>query len=328
MPLISVIIPVYKVEAYLRDCVDSVLAQGFSDYEIILVDDGSPDNCGSICDDYARQDARIRVVHQQNGGLSAARNTGLAASTGSFVTFLDSDDMLHPQALEFLFCAQQQTHASLVLGMYTRDAEPCFAQPYSLSSVSVELIDWIEACSRMTCIKNNTETIPEEERKPYIVSWAKLFRRDLLWQDPFPLGRKHEDEFTTYRFYFAAKSIAVLPIPIYFYRDNPAGIIATRDSKAVRDRIDALIERSEYFREQGLQHLSELTAGKLSWLSTEYAILCKSEHITNDLPMELRVPVPLALHRMKHNTSHVRFISYLSMTYPCIGKLYRFFYRK
>ena len=94
MPKISVIVPVYKVEAYLQECVDSILAQTFEDFELILVDDGSPDNCGAICDAYAGKDSRVKVIHQENQGLSGARNTGIEASKGEFLTFVDSDDMV------------------------------------------------------------------------------------------------------------------------------------------------------------------------------------------------------------------------------------------
>ena len=100
MPLISVIVPVYKVETYLPTCVDSILSQTFSDFELILVDDGSPDACGAMCDGYAREDSRIRVIHQKNGGLSAARNTGLDIAKGEYVTFVDSDDVIAPDCLQ------------------------------------------------------------------------------------------------------------------------------------------------------------------------------------------------------------------------------------
>ena len=97
MPEISVIVPVYKAEAYLHACIDSILSQTFSGFELILVDDGSPDNCGAICDDYAARDSRVRVIHQENQGQAAARNRALAAAKGEWVCFVDSDDAVHPQ---------------------------------------------------------------------------------------------------------------------------------------------------------------------------------------------------------------------------------------
>ena len=111
MPEISVIVPVYKAEAYLHACIDSILSQTFSDFELILVDDGSPDNCGAICDDYAARDSRVRVIHQENQGQAAARNRALAAAKGEWVCFVDSDDAVHPQMLERLRQAAAESGA-------------------------------------------------------------------------------------------------------------------------------------------------------------------------------------------------------------------------
>ena len=117
MPKISVIVPVYNVEPYLHRCVDSILVQTHTDFELILVDDGSPDNCGVICDEYAQKDSRIHVIHQQNGGLSAARNAGIdwafANSDSQWLSFIDSDDWVHPCFLEYLYRAVQETDAKV-----------------------------------------------------------------------------------------------------------------------------------------------------------------------------------------------------------------------
>ena len=115
MPAISVIIPVYRVERYLDACVSSVLAQTFGDFEIILVDDGSPDGCPALCDAWVRKDPRIRVIHRENGGLSAARNTGIEAAKGQFLAFVDSDDLLEPDTLRRAYEAQRQHDADLVV---------------------------------------------------------------------------------------------------------------------------------------------------------------------------------------------------------------------
>jgi len=118
MPTISVIIPVYKVERYLDACVASVVGQTYPDLEIILVDDGSPDNCPALCDAWAAKDTRIRVIHRSNGGLSAARNSGLDICTGEYIAFVDSDDRLEPDVLEQAMVARKQTGTDLVLFNY------------------------------------------------------------------------------------------------------------------------------------------------------------------------------------------------------------------
>ena len=115
-PLISIIVPVYKVEPYLRRCVDSILNQTYRNLEVILVDDGSPDNCGSICDAYAKQDSRVKVIHKENGGLSSARNAGLDVMSGAYVGFVDSDDWIEPHMYESLLKLMEKFDAQMALG--------------------------------------------------------------------------------------------------------------------------------------------------------------------------------------------------------------------
>lgn len=115
-PLISIIVPVYKVEAYLKKCVDSILAQTYQKYELILVDDGSPDRCGEICDQYARDCAAVRVIHQANQGQAAARNNGVKSSTGELITFIDSDDYVEPDYLEYLLGLLRRYNADIAVG--------------------------------------------------------------------------------------------------------------------------------------------------------------------------------------------------------------------
>ena len=118
-PLISIIVPVYDVEPYLRKCIDSILIQSYRDLEIILVDDGSPDNCGAICDEYAEKDKRIKVIHKKNGGLSDARNAGLDIATGEYIGFVDSDDWVMPDMYEYLYKAVKEYDADMsVCGYY------------------------------------------------------------------------------------------------------------------------------------------------------------------------------------------------------------------
>ena len=116
MPEISVIVPVYKVEKYIKKCVDSILAQSFTDFELWLVDDGSPDNCGTICDEYAKKDERVKVIHKKNGGLSDARNVALDVMQGKYVFFVDSDDWISNDALESTYEALKRTGTKVATG--------------------------------------------------------------------------------------------------------------------------------------------------------------------------------------------------------------------
>lgn len=132
MPKISIIVPVYKVEAFLHRCVDSILGQTLKDIEVILVDDGSPDNCGRICDEYSMQDDRVKVIHQQNKGLPGARNAGIKVATGSYLGFVDSDDFVEPDMFERLYMAASENNVDFVMCDYFRDTgdtqTPCYCE--------------------------------------------------------------------------------------------------------------------------------------------------------------------------------------------------------
>ena len=142
MPLISVIVPVYKVEPYLSRCIDSILAQTFTDFELILINDGSPDNCGKICDEYAQKDNRIHVIHKENGGLSSARNAGIdwafANSNSQWLTFIDSDDWIHHEYLELLLSGATSTNTDICVCEYTETSE--FSDFEKLSTANTQKI--------------------------------------------------------------------------------------------------------------------------------------------------------------------------------------------
>ena len=213
MPSISVIVPVYRVEPYLNRCVDSILKQTCRDFELILVDDGSPDRCGEICDEYARQDTRIHVLHKENGGLSDARNAGidwvLDNSDSQWLTFIDSDDWVHPELLARLLDAATAFNLAISVCGYqqTQEAEPTVLPEDMLPS------RWMPKRFYMERFVNAT------------VAWGKLYRKSCFANIRYPVGKIHEDEFVTYRLLFAQESIAVIPAPLYAYFINPKGII-------------------------------------------------------------------------------------------------------
>lgn len=212
MPQISVIVPVYKVEKYIHRCVDSILAQTFTGFELILVDDGSPDNCGAICDEYATKDSRVVVIHQENGGLSAARNAGIdwvfGHSDSQWLTFVDSDDWVHPKYLELLFRAVRDTETGVSICRYleTDGAEPDTSAPFPAPSV------------------REVETFFVEHTTNATVAWGKLYAKECFQTIRYPVGKIHEDEYVTYRILFQFEQIAFVPSPLYCYFINPEGI--------------------------------------------------------------------------------------------------------
>ena len=188
MAQISVIVPVYQVEQYLHRCIDSVLQQSFRDFELILVDDGSPDRCGEICDQYAVKDSRIHVIHQKNGGLSVARNAGIewacANSDSRWLTFLDSDDWIHRDFLRILWDAAQSHNTQIAVCAMSRKSE--YEPDLPLENVSSEAHSAQEVYVRYygMCMS----------------ACARLIRKDLLRSLRFPVGKLHEDCYVTHEF--------------------------------------------------------------------------------------------------------------------------------
>ena len=232
MANISVIVPVYKVEAFLSRCVESILAQTYRDFELILVDDGSPDNCGVLCDGYALRDSRIHVIHQENGGLSAARNTGIdwvfANSVSRWIAFVDSDDWVHPDFLKVLYETAEKTLCKLSVCDYFRTSGEDFpAQPDGeVRKLSSD--DYY--CGRFH--NGGTAT-----------AWNKLYHRSLFQKLRYPVGKLHEDEFATYRLVYQVKEVGFSPRVLYAYYQNPAGIMKSAWSPKRLDVLEAFEEQ-------------------------------------------------------------------------------------
>ena len=211
--VVSVVVPVYDVEPYLSQCIDSVLAQTHLSLEIILVDDGSTDGSPSICDGYASQDTRVRVIHQDNAGLSAARNVGMVAATGQFVTFLDADDWWEPSFVSSLVTAlDEHPEAGIAMSTFARVPGEIFAAPVT----ETQQLSTAEAIGHFA----------GDHHTLFTISCAKLFQRSLLATVPFPVGRLHEDEFTTYRLLLQSPTVLV-PHPLYLYRQRSTGIVSS-----------------------------------------------------------------------------------------------------
>ena len=212
MSKISIITAVYKVEEYLEDCIKSILQQSFADFDLILVDDGSPDRCGAICDEYAKKDSRIVVIHKENGGLSDARNVGLewafSNSRSEWVTFIDSDDQVHYQFLEHLYSAAVKADVSIastpLLQVYDHDNEmPAYDFDYRVFDVE-----------EFWC-----------EHKMYaLMSGGKLFKKNLFADKKFLKGVLHEDAYLIPIVFFESEKIVFVPHGMYYYFFNQEGI--------------------------------------------------------------------------------------------------------
>lgn len=295
MPLISVIVPVYKVESYLSRCIDSILSQTFTDFELILVDDGSPDNCGKICDEYAKKDPRVFVMHQENHGVSVARNTAiewtLKNSDSQWLTFIDSDDWIHPQYLELLYSAAND------LGL---NISACQYQDASVVSSFLDIND-------NSPNKINSEKFYIENPITAIAPWCKLYRKACFETIRYPVGIRYEDEFTTYKILFQKAHIAYIDEKLYFYYTNPSGFMNSEWSPKRLDAITAYEEQIAFFRKNGHQKALVKVERKLLWYiiaqieitekSDEYSYLTPGlkkmlrkhlKHFKNDLNLSIR----------------------------------------
>lgn len=235
MPIISVIVPVYKVEQYIHRCINSILEQSFADFELILIDDGSPDNCGTICDEYAKVDNRVRVIHQENGGLSAARNTGIdwvMQNSGSeWITFVDSDDWVKNNYLERLFEAVQKYGSKVSVGDFKKVSDT-----ETVKNFETEIIEI------------NPEELWISNRANATVAWGKLYGKNLFEEIRYPIGRIHEDEFVTYKLLFPLEKIAYVQECLYMYFQNDEGIMNTSWSLKRLDALDAFEEQLKFFK--------------------------------------------------------------------------------
>ncbi len=236
--MISVIIPVYNTERFLDRCIGSILSQSYHDFELILVDDGSSDNSGEKCDEYALKDPRIKVIHKNNEGPSVARNAGSLASSGDYITFIDSDDFVDFDYLEILQRSldANDTDISAVLMTEIDDGQE---PKYDRCDFSTFVLSGYDALLNVLYQKD-LDTTP----------CGMLFKRSLVIDNPFPAGRYHEDDFTTFKYFEAAGSVAVNKCVKYYYVQHISSIMHSGSSKIIRDEIDAADNLVRYFKEK------------------------------------------------------------------------------
>ena len=232
---ISIIVPVYNVEKYLNRCVDSILNQTFSDFELILVDDGSPDNCGKICDEYAEKDRRVRVIHKPNGGLSDARNAGiewaLKNSDSEWITFIDSDDWVHHRYLEFLLKAVIENNTLISI---------C---KYHSTHNEIKIDENIIFTSEIL----DTEEFQIQRFTYSLIAVVKLIRKELITGIRFPVGKLHEDAFTIWKLLIKVDSISFVDLELYYYFQNPNSIMHVQWTPRRLDEVQAYEEQIKFY---------------------------------------------------------------------------------
>lgn len=229
--LISIIVPIYNVQDYLRTCLESILSQTYTNIEIILVNDGSEDSSEEICREYAKKDERVRLYSQENRGLSVARNIGVSFSKGELIVFVDSDDYVAPKMIEKLYAAMKKADADLAMCGFKRVDQ--YGRDCGLSFLPEDKI--IGGKEAIKCLF--------DENSGYMVAWNKLYKKSFLIDNVFPPGKIHEDEFVMHRIFSECKKIAIISESLYFYVQRDGSIMSRPSIKSL-DIIEAFYDRA------------------------------------------------------------------------------------
>lgn len=235
----SIIIPVYNVAAYLPAAIESVLGQTFEDFELILVDDGATDGSGALCDGFARADSRVRAIHQENAGVSAARNTGLEAARGDYIGWVDSDDLIERDMLSRMITLAEEHGADIVQCEHDRSGSLNDAE----RTETVEIMDGPAFVRRIFTKQGGRYT-------NQVALWSKLYRKELFDGIRFPEGRVYEDEQQTYKVCLRAEKIVETPDVLYHYVRREDSIITGETPKKMLDKQQALLDRLHYLPEK------------------------------------------------------------------------------
>lgn len=236
MELISVIVPVYNVEHYLDRCVESIVNQTYKNLEIILVDDGSPDNCPAMCDAWAEKDSRIKVIHKKNGGLSDARNAGMMEATGQLMGFIDSDDWIEPDMYELLYDRLRKDGSDIA----ACGVEMCWEDgtaPRALTKTG-------------SCVLNRQAAMDAIIRESWLKQpvWYKLYKTELIQNISFPVGKYHEDVFWSYQAVAKANLVSVFDSPCYHYTQRSGSIMGGHYSIKRLDAVEAKQQRLAFLQ--------------------------------------------------------------------------------
>lgn len=289
MAEVSIIVPVYQVEKYIRQCIDSILAQTFTDFELILVDDGSKDRSGQICDEYVRMDNRVRVIHKENGGLSDARNRGMDQAVGSYFLFVDSDDYIAPTMVECLHKKIVKEKADIAVCNYLYFFENGREKNFS-TNVKPEILSGTE-------IFYNRKN--ERNYGIWTVAWNKIYKTETIGNVRFRLGKYHEDEFWANDIYQMNIKVVTVSECLYYYRQRDNGIMGKKSAakdfdiiEALQERIDIYLQKPEYAHQAykvlifSLEYLSE--SKRLITNKNEEKIFIQAEKRTRQIVKQLK----------------------------------------
>lgn len=267
-PKLSIIVPVYNVEKYIERCIKSILNQTFSDFELIIVNDGSIDNSGVICDKYKKVDARVKVIHKQNGGLSEARNIGLNIAQGDYIAFVDSDDYINRNMYEILYKNTIKYNADIAVCNIEYVNEKEFINESSEIS--------IEECIVYDNIQS-LNNLYSNENIQFIIAVNKLYRRDIFKKIRYQPGKYHEDEFIIHELLYKSNIIIYCKSKLYYYLQRSGSIMTSSFNTKKLDAIEAMEKRMNFFREKGLIDLEYKTQNMFLYYFFPYYYKTKYE---------------------------------------------------
>jgi glycosyltransferase involved in cell wall biosynthesis len=268
-PEISIIVPIYNTEKYLHKCIDSILVQSFRNFELILVDDGSTDESGSICDKYAKKDSRIIVVHKDNSGVSNARNAGLDITKGKFIGFVDSDDWIHKDMYKIMYDAICRYNAGIAECRKAKAIDDNI-EDEPLSDIEHNILTNLQASENLFAAEKNNS----------VVVWNKLYKKNIFDNLRFKKGVVHEDNFFTYIALYKAIKIVNINCALYYHRKTENSITNSTFGPRKLAAVDAYLEAMSFYREKKLNRLHDLALFYLMDI-IRWDYYCTHEHIFN-----------------------------------------------
>ncbi len=305
VPLVSVIVPVYNVKQFLPESIESVINQTYRNLDILLVDDGSTDGSSEICDAYATKDSRIRVVHQENKGLSGARNAGLDIMNGDIVAFLDSDDAFHPEMIQLMVATMQRNGTDVVICRHSscRTNKKMKHPRISSEKATLILYDRREALRALLSGKIDW------------YAWNKVYRRECFEAIRYPQGQVYEDIDTTYTILNSAKKVALIDAPLIMYRRRLESITEKYELRSAQDRIQSYVNIEKKVLENapmifGEQHLQWISRKRMKVLLETYARCGKKAKTYRSEILELGRK--LELRKCDHRTKRLYFVFQIS----------------
>ena len=304
-PKISVIVPVYKAEAYLETCVKSIREQTYQNLEIILIDDGSPDRCGQLCDQFAAEDPRIRVIHKENGGQSAARNMGLDIATGDYIGFVDADDWIEPTMYETLYQLLQQ-HGAQISACGARlifeDGNTAYLNNRYPADSSIRVFSTLEALENVISNKQLTNSL-----------WDKLYKKQIFEGLRLTVGKIYEDMELIPKGLEKAQKVVYDPTPCYQYRQTATSTIRGEFTPARFAEADVALAIAEDYK---VRYPALYPRALACYISVSLVIVHRSrkavacKQLRQDLIRSLKKPIPKAAFRLLRRVTKLKFIAF------------------